>query len=312
MNSDTAAGVNATIASIMVAALALYGAQVLGRVDALRRRIEASVDRVNSLGGYVEGDEKDPEAAENDSGAMRSRVNRFRTLAYGLDINSPGGWGSGYVPVRDLKSRGIDVQRMIRLLHGHYPFPTQLTARPNGELLRHTREQFVLTNAEKTSQWVRDVTELFDTVRFNVGNYASTLRELLEAVRPEGYPVATLDNSIFGRSPLLNPLFTHDEFFALPRPAEADRFVIDVFMLDVVAREISGLLLEKQGYIKGTRWRSMFIGLAALSLLAMTCGAVVPMLFPGASPFIYLWVPSLIYILAGIVGIGAAIASFRN
>lgn len=64
--------------------------------------------------------------------------------------------------------------------------------------------------------------------------------------------------------------------------------------------------------VKGTRWRSMFIGLAALSLLAMTCGAVVPMLFPGASPFIYLWVPSLIYIVAGIVGIGAAIASFRN
>ena len=70
--------------------------------------------------------------------------------------------------------------------------------------------------------------------------------------------------------------------------------------------------VEREIYVKGTPWRSAFIGLGLLSLLALTCGAIIPMLFPGVSSVVYLWVPSAIYVLAGLAGIGGAIASFRR
>jgi hypothetical protein len=131
-------------------------------------------------------------------------------------------------------------------------------------------------------------------------------------VRPQGSPVAALDDSIFARPAPVRPLATFAGLVAaLPFAAAADMFVSEVFCLGKIAGETSKLLDERKGYVKGTPWRSAFIGLALLSLLALTCGAIIPMLYPGVSSVVYLWVPSAIYVLAGLAGIGGAIASFR-
>ena len=90
MQSAAAAGVNAVIASILVAGLALYGAQVFGELAVLRRRIVASMNRVNDLAKSSPVDAHDPDAAKNDGRAMYSRLNRLSSLAMGMPIEGLG------------------------------------------------------------------------------------------------------------------------------------------------------------------------------------------------------------------------------
>ena len=297
---DAVAAVNATIASILMAALALYIAQVFGPLDRLRRRINNSIFRVAELGTGIPVDVKDPDAASNGFAAVKARLTRLGKLARDKVIDGVG---------RDDVSRGTDVQRLLRGLISHYPFPTRLRPHPSGQgFMFDANARLQLKGRVAKEQWVRDAKYLSGNIRYTFAEHKDTLRLLLDAVTPNGSPL--LDDSIFQTIPQPRPLADLREL-AEAVPTEADLSLMALIALGDIADQTEKLMAERRAYLDDTPSRWPFVLVAMLGFIALICGAVVPMLHAHSSTLVTEGIPSSIYVLAGIGGLWAAYNTLR-
>jgi hypothetical protein len=287
------ATINATISSILLAAVSLWAASVIGELASQKRRILETANRVNQLPflGSMGGVE-----VKNDLDSVRKMLMDLVKVGMGV---GPNAFKS------NLATRGGEFMRLMTSVAGHYPFPCRIQAADQGGVAIGKLEPVDFNGIEDVAKWVNAAESLTGQVEWLFRAHRGKVTELISAVDADFSP---------HRGPDLESLAQHLSPGALSDIAQytkdspgiagplADRFLMNVGALAGISTQTRELLQQRQAYLGRSRWRGWLLLLALLSLVSLLSGAVIPMLFPCVSNIVYVWVPGVIYLASGFAG----------
>ncbi|HEV7194865.1 MAG TPA: hypothetical protein VGN19_02905 [Pedococcus sp.] len=291
-----AAAINATISSIVLAALSLWASAVVGELASQKRRILESADKVNQL---PDTGSMGAQALANDPESIRQSVKDFVMLGMGV---GPHAFDSAD------DNRGQRFMSLMTSLAAHYPF--RRTMRPSeegGVVIGGAPELVEFKSIDDVTRWVQDAESLTGQVEWLFSAHRGKVGELISAADAAFRPLGP-DLDRLGQHLSPGALSDIAQYFVdNPRVAASltDAFLLKVGGLSAIAVETRGYLQIRQAYLGRTQWRRWLLIGAGLSVVSLFTGAVIPMLFPHVSGIVYLWVPGLIYLASGLMGLGA-------
>lgn len=287
------AAVNATISSIMLAAISIWAATVVSESASQRRRILETADKVNGLpfigmmGGAGISD-------QNDAATFEANLRDFISLGMSSDFQS------GNATAGSQRFMGL-----MTALAAHYPFAYRFEGAEQGGLNVDEVQPMQWKTTDEVKEWVGHAESLVGKTRWLFDVYQRSVENMVTAADNE---VASkhpkLDFEGLGQYIAPHVIAEIAAYDNTPKVAASmtEGFRMNIGALAAISTEVRGLLEQREAYLGRSGWRKGLLAMAGLSVLSLLCGAVLPVLFPGAPTIVYVWLPAVIYVICGVAG----------
>jgi len=281
-----AAGINASVLSLLIGAVFAYGMYVHGKMEDLRLEAMEAAREINELrmyGYYGIG-------AGWTNYLSSHPTNREATLREAIQLGMHG----SMEPDPAIRSENAaSIVRNICKLAAAYPFPQSASPGADGGAEVHMSEPkpVDLGSIQNVTDWASEMERMSRLLLWLDRAHMGSKEKLLDQFSSD-WEKTHLENA---------PEELRDQIASANPVGFVSGFMENVGASHRIARAVKARLTKLEAYEGSTPSRSMVLAVIATAGLVFLAGVVVPLVAPSVHQVVYLWIPCLYYFLALLV-----------